>query len=476
VSASSLTRLEAATTLEEIYLTLSPEPLMTEMEMKAFYRDEVNAVRGGDKIKRLKLGLQRASQGNQYYKACLMGHQGVGKSTELNRLILDNKVSNKYKPIRFSILTDLDPINFNALDIILFILIEIVEKTEKVTGTSPDDSLLEALLNWFATEKVTRKENQETSMKLEAGGGVKDDSLWSKVLGLFANLKGEFRFASSREKEVIQYRFSKLNDLLKIANKLLNECNTKLQQSRGLEWLIIGENFDKAGVSTEAIRDLFINYSNLLKDLQIHQIFTLPIGLYNSAQAIRLCFTPENSLIVPDTAIFKKNTNFSPHREGRNAIEQVLRVRVNFNLFESEQIPRIITASGGNIRDLFYIVNLAADEALINNRNAIVKRDVTIATNNLRTEYERRLGTSRYDLAQIPYPQKVDRLLAIYNCTKEAEVPDEVLYALLDCRAVQEVDQGEGERCFMVHPLVVDILHAQGHINANGGTLGGTSS
>ncbi len=324
---SSLTRFEAATTLEEIHLTLSPEPWMTQQEMDAFYRPEMNEVRGGDKIKRLKLGLQRATQAGGHYKACLMGHQGVGKSTELNRLILDSDISKQYKPIRFNILTDLDSINFNPLDIVLFIIIEIVGKTGEI-AEKPDSSTLQKLLDWFSKEEITRKESRDSSIKAEAGIGAKEESIWSKVIGLFASLKGEFRFASSREKKVIEYRFSQLNDLIIIANQLLDNCNQKLQK-QGLQWLVIGENFDKAGVSTEAIRDLFINYSNLLKDLRVHLIFTLPIGLYNSSPAIRLCFASENSFIVPDTAIFKKDKTYLPHDKGRDATKRVLSVRAD---------------------------------------------------------------------------------------------------------------------------------------------------
>ena len=55
----SLTSFEAATTLDEIYSTTSPEPLLTQKEIDAFYREEMNKVRGEDKIQRLKLGLKR---------------------------------------------------------------------------------------------------------------------------------------------------------------------------------------------------------------------------------------------------------------------------------------------------------------------------------------------------------------------------------------------------------------------------------
>ena len=39
--------LKAATTLEEAYRTLSPEPLMTEEALEVFYSERLNDVRGG---------------------------------------------------------------------------------------------------------------------------------------------------------------------------------------------------------------------------------------------------------------------------------------------------------------------------------------------------------------------------------------------------------------------------------------------
>ena len=80
-------RITPATTLEEIHQTLLPEPLETVEEIDAFYKEELNHIRGDDKIQRLQLGLKRAFESRSFYKACLMGHQGVGKSTELTRLV-----------------------------------------------------------------------------------------------------------------------------------------------------------------------------------------------------------------------------------------------------------------------------------------------------------------------------------------------------------------------------------------------------
>ena len=472
---SNLSRLLAATSLDEIYMTLSPEPLATLEELDAFYCKEMNETRGGDKIQRLKLGLKRALASKQQYKACLMGHPGVGKSTELNRLINEIEVNKNFRAFKFNVLTDLDPINFNPLDIILLIIIELVEQTEKI-ARKPADKNLQELKDWYNTTKITRKESSNSEIKIEAGAGVAEKSLWAEILNLFASLKGEMRFASIREKEVTERRFSRINDLITIANKIIDECNKKLYKKEEKYWLIIGENFDKNGVSPDAIKKLFIDYGNIIHDLNINLIFTIPIGLYNSSNAVKLAFPNDKCLTIPDTAVF--NPDHSANETGRKAIKKVLETRVDLALFTEGQLERIIIASGGNIRDLFALVSDASDEAILQGKTKIETNQVSLAIGNLKTEYERRLGQNPFDLDQVNYAQKAERLTKIYHNDKESQIPDEVLYVLLNDRAIQEVSLGEGERCFMVHPLVVDLLHAQGKITASseGGVPGGTST
>jgi hypothetical protein len=239
---------------------------------------------------------------------------------------------------------------------------------------------------------------------------------------------------------------------------------------------MIGEDFDKSGISKAAIEELFITYANIFKDLNLHLIFNVPIGLYSSSLGIRLSFPFESSLIIPDTTVFKQD--HSPNELGRNAVRKVLEARVNPQLFEAGQIERLIVAFGGNIRDLFSLVNYASDTAIIDERDIIGVDDVTIAIGNLRTEYERRLGVNPFDNDQIIYQDKAELLKKIYDGDKQAQIPNEVLYALLNDRAIQELDEGQGTRCFGVHPLVVDILNAQKIIpfSSQGGVPGGTSS
>ncbi len=115
--------------------------------------------------------------------------------------------------IRIEALSDLDPGSCRPLDIVLLMMVQVAEQTAKPidtdgAGQPPPDQRLREIWDWFATEKEIREQSQLANLTVEAGAGVKEDSLWNKVLGLFANLKGDIKFASVRKTEVVEYRLN----------------------------------------------------------------------------------------------------------------------------------------------------------------------------------------------------------------------------------------------------------------------------
>jgi hypothetical protein len=463
--------MEAAKSLKDVYKTLSPEPLTKKDEFNAFYRSEVNSIRGTDKVKLLKLYLERSyglerPDGAAFYKAFLMGHAGVGKSTELTRLI--QELDEKFVPLRFSASTELDPNSFKPFDILLIMAIEIFEATKKITKKTPNRECLQKFNDWFATEKLTLKIDKNLSAEISSGAGITSESLWAKALGLFSNLKGELKFASNRSKEITEYRLNRIPSMIDLVNDVLIDCSEILRRHSKKEWLFIGEDFDKAGIPPKQIEDLFLTYANIFKDLKTHLIFTIPVSLAYSEKANQLPFPNEKLLCIPDTPVF--HPDHAPHEEGREVLFTVLKARVIPDIFEDKQITRLIVASGGNIRDLFSLVAQAADNALLRDEDCekINAEDASTAINNLRTDYERRLGSGPYDPEKVTYEEKSSRLVKIYHQDPIAKIPDPTLYSLLRSRAIQEFN---GKRWFGVHPLVVDILVKQGKIDASQGGI-----
>ncbi len=463
-----------ADSIDNVYQYLSPTPLLTCKELEEFYSDCVNAVRGQDVVARLKLGLHQTDAGS-FYKAFLVGHPGVGKSTELTRLICD--VDDRFRALRFSATTELDPGSFQPFDILLLILADLIEtvagpKDKGGLGKPPPDDLSQSLWSWFATEEETTK--AATGMAVEAAGGlgVPKDAWQAKILGLFAHIKGEVKYASSRQKERVEYRLKRLSTLIEIANRVLDFANTALDGDR--RWIIIGEDFDKPGIPPSLIRQLFVVYANLFKDLRTHLIFTIPAGLAHSSQAPQLPFAADRVLFVPDTPVYRQD--HQAHREGRDALLDIVRERIDLGLLQEGQLMRLMVASGGNLRELFAMLKEAADHAILRGNTTertIGPSDVDRAINKMRAEYVGRLGRSQFDEdEQIGYDEKAERLRRLYAGEPKAQVADPILYSLLRSRTVQEFN---GKRWYGVHPLVVDILREQGVLtpDADGRMAGG---
>jgi hypothetical protein len=455
----SILQTTPAQTLEEVYRTLQPSPLVSKTELDAFYRDEINAVRGGDRMKRMQVGLQQAHRDQLFFKAFFMGHQGVGKSTELSRLL--EQVQGQFCAIRFSALSTLNPTSFQPLDVVLAMMADVAEQTslpidQGGAGQQPPEARLREIWEWFATEKNITEQSQASALSIEAGSGIKADSPWGMVLGLFATLKGEMKFAVNRKQEVIDYRLSRLDVLIKVANRLLDDCNEMLRSETGKEWIFVGEDFDRGGIPTDRLENLFLTYANIFRDLRTHLVFSLPINLYYSSKAAQLPFPSDQSFVLPDTAVFQRDK--TPNQKGRDALAAVLSARMNPSLFAPQQMVRLIVASGGNLRNLFELVNYATVTAIIRSGDKIEQGDADDSILNLRSEYERRLGESPYDTEKVTYPEKAERLMQVYDGGYDAEISDAVIHSLLSARAVQEFN---GQRWFGVHPLVVDILVKQ---------------
>lgn len=456
-------RTTQATTLDEVYETLTPEPLQTREELAAFYGEGLNKVRGSDKVAVMELGLKRA-HGKNFYKAFLMGHSGVGKSTELSRLV--HRVQDRYQPIRFDVRDDLDPVNFKPFDVLLLMMIRVVEDTGTAiadggAGSAPPDQLLQDIAGWFATETISTATSTQTNLQGSAGAGPPAQSLLAKLTGLFAHVKGEIKFVADRKKEVVEYRLSRIYVLIDLLNRLLVDCYDRLRQGQdGREWLFIGESFDKPGVPIHQTEDLFLNYGHIFQDLRAHLVFDIPVGLVHSSKGASVSALLGRPMTIPDTPVYKQD--HTPHRAGREALREILEDRISPDLFGPRQMMRLIVASGGNLRDLFAMTSQAADHAILRGgAGKITAADVTRVINEMRSEYEGRLGVGPYDEERVTYDEKADRLVKIYASDPNAQIDDPVLFSLLRARAVQEFN---GERWLGVHPLVVDLLHAQGRI------------
>lgn len=439
--------LRAAKNLDEAKRTLSGEPLRSEQELNAFYVPVRESVRGADIVPQLIDGLNRRL-GDPRYKAFLMGRSGVGKSTEISKLLL--KVSDRYVPVRFSTKEDLDPRNFKPFDVLLLSSLMIAEKTEEQTGIRPSAELLRPILEWFADVSITAKSALQGELGVELGFGIPKDSLWSKLTGLFGKIRGELKFSASREKVVVDHSLNRIDTLIDAVNRLFLECHRLLYDANGKEWLLIGEEFDKDYIPQDLTRDLFVTYGSALVQLNINLIFNLPLTLLYSSHGSGLPkFT---RVMVYDTPLYTRQHQFND--DAVSNLQEILEKRMESDLFAAGQERRLILASGGQLRELFALVFAAASRARVAGSNKILEPHASRAIIDLREEFKGRLSIGDDD-DTITLDEKLAKLKALYECDAKSQIPDRVFNDLIRAGHVLDFN---GEHWYGPHPLAVEVL------------------
>ena len=461
-SESRLTRLQPATTLAEIAQTLVAEPLETIADQKAFYREEIQKQRGIDRIGRIRLGLQDAVTANRPYKAFVMGHPGVGKTTELWRLI--QGMNAQFRPIYLSVTDELNPGTLRFYDVLLLILIRLVHEASLPHVIGFEDHDLGVLLDRVRGQLATKWTKHLRTDAKDFGIGIDFP---------FLKLSGSIKQGRLRQKGEDEYEISFVSDLVELINDVLNECNRLLMKNKGQRWLIVLEDFEKIGLAPAAIRDIFIGLRPALQDLNANLLITIPLWLHYSEDASVILPATFQSHVLPDIAVYKQD--HSVDTDVTDALADVVDARLDPSLLDDGVMRQCAVASGGNLRDLFTLLRDAMLSARLRGADSgagtISRKDAHQAIVSLRNEYKQKLGITGQNKDEISLQEKLTKLVDIYERKNPtAEVPNPVLYLLLRQRCILQYN---GEMWMGVHPLVVDLLIEFGKLDAGspGGSL-----
>ncbi len=439
-SEQQLTLLKPAQTLAQIAQTVRDEPLLTQAELDAFYCDEIRPFRGTDRMAELRTRLEIDLAANRYFRAFFLGHPGVGKTTELAKLLLQ---MTGIRPLRISVTSELNPASFRSYDLLLLILLRLVQaiRSPALIGFSGAD--VELLYQRVRDHLSTKWAKHLRTEAGEFGAGVN-----LPLFKLFGNLKG------SREQGKEEYELSFVSELVELMNDVFAECNRLLNKHQKQSWMIVVEDFEKIGFSPTKIRETFTNLRPTLQDLQAHILVTIPVWLPNAADANIILPANYKRFLVPDLPVYDQNHV----QDGKvvSALADLALARIDRRLFDPGVLEQCCVASGGNIRDLFLLIMDSMIAARLREARSISAQDANGAIITLRHEYKQHLGTTGQEPNEITLDQKLERLVKIYRRDDpKADVPDPVLYQLLQQRFVLQFN---GDMWMGVHPLVVDLL------------------
>jgi len=450
--------LRPARRLAEMADTLLKQPLETQAEFDAFYSKQYGQARGVNRMSHLGVELSR-SFARAPFHGFVMGHPGVGKSTEIGRLLLAQ--ADRLRPIRISAAGELHPGDFRIHDLLWLMVVRLLSETESPVVSGFSKQLSPGLLD------DVRKEMSQTLVKIL---GIQEREMEGGLdFKILAKIRAALKISRRRTEETTEYNYSALTDLLEVVNRVFEECNEVLRKEKGQEWIIVVEDFEKVGIEAELLRRLFFDYRLLLEALRCHLLFVIPVGLAYTEDAERMPFGPQRQFMIPDIAT-NTRTDHIPDEKGLAALLDVIDLRLDPKLLDAELARAVAVASGGNLRDLFDLLGRAGIAAEARGSERIEREHALESVQELRSTYRFRLGESDYagpESAAIP--AKIEKLVAVYRGSPEAQIPDKTLYALLRQRMVLQYN---GTVWFGVHPLVVDILKETGPIKPHepGGT------
>ena len=450
---SCMKALTKATTLDDIYQAFRGEPLGM-ADMAVFYQATKPARGTRDPRQRIARLLKKLPDSYEHF--LFVGYKGCGKSTELNHLQMD--ISHQFLVLNYSVQKELDPVHLNYIELFIVTMEKLFAVAEEKRLPIRQE-LLDSIQHWMASEEVEEiREKYNISVEGEVGAEGKIGIPYLK--SFFAKFRATAK--SSRQlKETLKRNIEpKLSDLIEHCNNLIREISFNLEDIGLKDMVIIIEDLDKIPLSRA--EQLFFNYTNQLTQLQANVIFTFPIALYYHVRFndIKNYFSDPYELPM----IKIKNRNGSENEVGMQVMRDIVAARMDSgNLFENDHLlDRLIYKSGGCIRDLFLMIQEAAESALDVEREAIANDDVQLAIQRLKNEYDNNIADNVIDGVKFTADRYYEVLVKLYESeTKKVDNTLEVMHLRQNLCILGY----NGEGWTDVHPVVIDILRERERIN-----------
>jgi len=308
------------------------------------------------------------------------------------------------------------------------------------------------LLNWLESRWQELKDLALTEITFE---GMSVEGQIAQFAKLTANLRAEPTLRQKIRDKVNPHMVT----LIHVLNEFLAEAKKKLPNGC-TQLVVIVDNLNRIAPIIQANGqtnhdEIFIDRSELLKALDCHLIYTVPISMVHSmserAADLRDIYSdtqvlPMVMVRTPSEDVYEPGLQKIKEVIGRRVRQFAPKLSLETEIFDSpETLEQLCLMSGGHVRNLL----LLTQDALRRTADLpISKRAVQRAITQARDTYRRTVNHDQWGLlAEISRSKRVVnddeyRSLLFNRCLLE--------YRYLD-------DDGEVQRWFDVHPLIRGI-------------------
>lgn len=424
--------------LSQIQDVFNPNPLEEPEEIERYYQDATEA-RTGDIysgfVEKMELLLED-SHSSLIHKL-FVGHAGVGKTTELYRLM--------HAAQRKGFLTclgrcdlELDSGDIEYTDVLLYILdLLVTQACENQLKIS--ESTIRNIDNYWNSDvelckTISMQAEAEASASAQAEAGI------GKIVRLLAGIRAILK-NSAESKRVIRRKVEpRSSELVAQIGNVISEIRNQLSQcGRPDIPFVILDGLDK--IPLEQARKIFKENGARFQSLQIHLLVTFPISLSYTPEYKDMQIWFPNPVKLPMIKIrnWERGAYASDYREGVETLKSIVEKRACLSLFAEDALNELIRYTGGYLRDLFRCICDAALRARLRKASRIELSDAQKALDVLESDLNGRYGD---DL--------VGKMEEIYRGGKYVSSSEEIA-TLLQIGAVMEYN---GTRWCDLHPLV----------------------
>lgn len=404
--------------LDQAYMNFDPaRPLPGASE---FYVKRKNSP-----LEAMKRVLLRDSPGSP--KFLFSGQRGTGKSTELNTLMMDEEIWERYFVVHYSVWEVLDTAGLDYTDLLFSIGAQIFIKAINAK-VKLRERLLEELSIW---KDIIGKDF------FGDGEGLGNElGLEAFFIRSLSRLRMEY---TSREKmrRIVEQR---LSELINIINLMIAEIELKVRK----KVLVAIDDLDKPDL--KEAREIFYERQIYLTQPCCGIIYTIPMAILYSPEAGQVMQAFTESYVLPNVTITKHDDDRSPDREGRAVMKEFIEKRMSLELIHEDALEYAISISGGVFREMARIMGMAADNAIARGEEKIEGIDVEEAESEIRNQFRRMLEAEDYGaLKEI---HKIRELKGSETCAK-----------LLHNLSILEYRNNEN--WCDVHPIVVPLIEGE---------------
>lgn len=339
------------------------------------------------------------------------GHRGIGKSTELLRLRKWLESSeNQYFVVYFAAdEQDIEPQDAEYADILFACTRHLVEAIRLEKGHNP-------LVAWMGERWEQLKDLALTEISF-------DGLSLEQQISQFSKITAQLKAVPDTRRELRRKLNVNTPSLVQALNDFIAEAQKQLarQGKRGL--VIMVDNLDRIVEVREGedkpsnYDEIYLNRSDMLRGLDCHVIYTVPIAMVYSGRATRL----EDNYDTPDVLpmVMVRNPDNSVNEAGIHKLKELIALRIGAidpgldrrlegavpgvrkpGVFENpETLRQLCLMSGGHLRNLMQLIQKSIDWT---DRLPISQRAVAQAIQELRETYRKQIQENQWELGSGP--------------------------------------------------------------------------